>query len=158
MQRFDSLGMDRALDEPTIVCRDRPFRLGFNETAGQFEDGEIGIDPLNHAGPSHPPSPLRRPASGAAQVHLLVQHNAPRRLETARARQFVAMQASDALQKDIDRTQISDEQISVDVEALFQSLRADDDHAAPGARSACGDKAASTASSSSLRSSGAKRP
>jgi hypothetical protein len=134
MQRLDPLRMNGAFDEAPIARRERPLRLGFDKAACQFEDAKVGGDRRNHAAALPPAeSVLEGWLQQRPESVLRREHDARRRLEAARSLEFVAMKTAYALQQNVDRAKIGDKDVGVDVEALFEGLRADGDHAAWGA-------------------------
>lgn len=96
--------------------RDRPFRPRFDEAARQLENGEIAIDALQDA--------IFQPTAEAVletwreqrrQSFLRRQDDAAWRFEAAGTLDLVTMQPADLLQQYIDRAEIRDQEICIDI-------------------------------------------
>jgi hypothetical protein len=110
------------LDQPTVIVWDRPGRALGDETPCRFDREQVVIGPLLADAVARALQERRQVGRGWQQ------HDAAGALEAGRAvRPVVPMQSANALQEDVDRGEIGDQEIGIDIEGLLERLRSNDD-------------------------------
>ena len=121
--------MGATLDEHPVHLWNGPGLVILDQPAGRLETEKVAVN----AATVGDTKSVRKELSveSAFQAGLWDEYHASRFAEPCRPiRSSVPVQASDPLQEHIDRTEIRDQVVGVDVERLFEGLCSDHHHAA----------------------------
>ena len=121
--------MGRLLDEHSVHVRDPPARVLFDETARSLRGEKIAVNAAGAPRGSEPvpQEPALESLLETCRFALWDEHKAAGRfVGMGASRVGVSVQSSDPLEQDVDRAEIGDEQVCVDIERLLEGLCADD--------------------------------
>ena len=118
----ETLLVRSGLDEAPVVGRDRPGRAALDQAPRRLDREQIVVRPLLADAMARALQEGREIRRGGQQ------HDAARMLKAGRAvRPVVPVQPADTLQEHVDRGEIGDQQVGIDIERLLERLGGDDE-------------------------------